>query len=175
MMRCLRCKEENDHVIGTRLTKDGTSIRRRRECLSCGARVTTYEEVSEKAGPSIIDETGKRIKPLDIKNKSREYIDDACVGLSVSLDERDCAAESIALLVKECGEVLVPVDVFFGWIAEMLGELHEVARVRFELSMRATGIAECIPIILDGIARECTEKVKMAQQRRTEIDEDISV
>lgn len=175
MMRCFRCKEENDHVIATRLTKDGTSIRRRRECRSCGTRVTTYEEVSEKAGPSVVDETGKCIKPSGVKDKSRKYIDDACVGLPVSLHERDHAAESIAFLVKEYGEALVPTDVFFGWIAEMLGELHEVARVRFELSMQATDIAECIPIILDGVVRECTQKVKMAQQSRTEIGEDNSV
>lgn len=174
-MRCFRCKEETDRVISTRSTKDGTSIRRRRECRSCGARVTTYEEASEKAGPSAVDETGKCIKPSDVKNKSQKYIDDACVNLSVSLHERDHAAESIAFLVKEYGEALVPTDVFFGWIAEMLGELHEVARVRFELSVQATDIAECIPIILDGVVRECTEKVKLAQQCRTETDEDIPV
>ena len=46
-MQCLFCKADNDKVINSRTTADGLSIKRRRECLDCGRRYTTYERVEE--------------------------------------------------------------------------------------------------------------------------------
>jgi len=173
-MRCPRCKEENDRVIGTRSAREGSAVRRRRECRSCGARVTTFEEISDEAGPAVVDENGKRIKPSNVKDRAQKYIDDACVGLSVNPYERDRAAEGIALLAKEYGEALVPTRVFFGWLVEMLGELHEVARVRFELSIFAVDVTDCVGIITNGIVRECTRNVELSSGIRTETEGDIS-
>lgn len=175
-MRCPRCNEDNDQVIDSRTIKEGISIRRRRMCKNCAARFTTYEQISEWRGPAIVDETGKRVDLLNAKDKIQQYIDDACANLSISQCERDHAADNVMLLVVVYEEDRVPADVLFGWIAGALGELHEVARVRFELSyMRPVDVVDSILIITKGMARDYARKTEMLRETITEIDGDISI
>lgn len=58
-MRCIQCGNHQDKVIDSRSSKDGTSIRRRRECLNCGSRFTTYEQV-ERTELRVIKRDGTR-------------------------------------------------------------------------------------------------------------------
>ena len=175
-MQCPRCNDDNDHVIDTRTIKEGKSIRRRRTCKNCAARFTTYEQISELIGPSIIDETGKCVDLLTAKDKIQQYIDDACVNLPISQHERERIADDIVDRVTTYVEALVPADTLFGWIAAALGELHEVARVRFELGyMRPTDVVDSIIIIAKGMARQHIRSMEMSQKNRPGIDEDISV
>ena len=60
---CPSCQDLENKVVDSRLTKDGKSIRRRRECSSCGRRFTTYERIEEQL-PLVIKKDGRR-EPLD--------------------------------------------------------------------------------------------------------------
>ena len=68
-MQCPRCGKDNDKVLESRSNKDGTSIRRRRECLECGHRFTSYERIEEK--PIIVIKKDGRHQPFDISKVER--------------------------------------------------------------------------------------------------------
>lgn len=68
-MRCPRCGNDNDKVLESRTNKDGTSIRRRRKCLECGHRFTSYERIEEK--PIIVIKKDGRHQPFDITKVER--------------------------------------------------------------------------------------------------------
>ena len=112
-MRCPRCAHVDDKVIDSRQSRDGDVIRRRRECLACGARFTTHE-VTELSLPLVVKRDGRR-EPFD-RNKIRRALRVACQkrpvnaeqidalvlrveGVVASLDEREVAAQRIGDLV----------------------------------------------------------------------------
>ena len=68
-MQCPRCGKDNDKVLESRSNKDGTSIRRRRECLECGHRFTSYERIEEK--PIMVIKKDGRHQPFDISKVER--------------------------------------------------------------------------------------------------------
>ena len=68
-MQCPRCGKDNDKVLESRSNKDGTSIRRRRECLECGHRFTSYEWIEEK--PIMVIKKDGRHQPFDISKVER--------------------------------------------------------------------------------------------------------
>ena len=68
-MQCPRCGKDNDKVLESRSNKDGTSIRRRRECLECGHRFTSYERIEEK--PIMVIKKDGRHQPFDIDKVER--------------------------------------------------------------------------------------------------------
>jgi len=90
-MQCLFCKADNDKVINSRTTADGLSIKRRRECLGCGRRYTTYERVEEN--------------PLRVVKKDgrREMYDRKKVlnGLLKSCEKRPVSTDTLESIVDE--------------------------------------------------------------------------
>lgn len=68
-MKCPRCSSLEDKVLESRQNKDGSSIRRRRECLSCGYRFTSYEKIEEK--PIIVIKKDGSEQPFDIRKVER--------------------------------------------------------------------------------------------------------
>ena len=68
-MNCPRCSENNDKVLESRSTRDNTQIRRRRQCLSCGFRFTSYERIEER--PIIVIKKDGRHQPFDISKVER--------------------------------------------------------------------------------------------------------
>src|SRR4029079_12402979 len=60
-MKCPRCKQDNDRVVDSRAASDGSAIRRRRECLECYLRYTTYERV-EETPLRVIKKSGERVR-----------------------------------------------------------------------------------------------------------------
>ena len=66
-MRCARCGSLDDKVVDSRLARDGASIRRRRECLKCGHRYTTYETIEQgkPSTPFMVDGDVVRIEMFD--------------------------------------------------------------------------------------------------------------
>ncbi len=68
-MRCPRCSHNNDKVLESRSTRDGTQIRRRRQCLNCGFRFTSYERIEER--PIIVIKKDGRHQPFDISKVER--------------------------------------------------------------------------------------------------------
>ena len=84
-MRCPRCDEDNDRVLESRQASSGTSIRRRRECLACSYRFTSYERIEERP-LMVIKRSGVR-EAFDISKIAR--------GLERSLEKRPVSADTV--------------------------------------------------------------------------------
>ena len=82
-MRCPFCSNLDNKVIDSRLSKDGDIIRRRRECLDCKKRFTTYERVEEVL-PSVVKKDGRR-EPFD-RTKIFNGIKKACEKRPISIN-----------------------------------------------------------------------------------------
>ena len=127
-MRCPKCGHLEDRVIDSRSSKDGASIRRRRECTQCLRRFTTYEEI-ERADIRVIKRDG-RSEPFD-RRKLVSGITKACEKRPISLDAIEQAVEEItADLEHEIGRE-VPSSFIGGKVMEKLHALDEVAYVRY--------------------------------------------
>ena len=85
-MRCPRCGEDNDKVLESRQSSSGTSIRRRRECIACSYRFTSYERIEERP-LMVVKRSGIR-EPFDLSKISR--------GLERSLEKRPVSAETVS-------------------------------------------------------------------------------
>lgn len=127
-MRCPFCGHIEDKVIDSRQSKDGDSIRRRRECLKCEARFTSYERIEEVL-PPVIKKDGRR-EPFD-RNKILHGLEKACEKRPVSMESREKLVLKIEKKLQESGEKEIP----SAWIGEEimkgLKEIDEVAYVRF--------------------------------------------
>ena len=92
-MRCPFCKEDNDKVIDSRSSEGGRVIRRRRECLGCQRRFTTYEKIGESFKLNVIKKDGTRI-PYD-REKVIAGLQKACYKRPVSADKIQDIADRI--------------------------------------------------------------------------------
>ena len=107
-MKCPFCHEMSNRVIDSRLGKDGDMIRRRRECLKCVRRFTTYERVEESM-PLVIKKDGRRENYDRIKVLNG--LKRACEKRPVSINTVEAIADRIERSVQERGEKEVPSSV----------------------------------------------------------------
>ncbi len=91
-MRCPKCSSLEDKVIDSRLSKEGSSIRRRRECLDCNSRFTTYEEI-ERVELRVLKRDGRH-EPFDRHKLLNSFLK-ACEKRPISIDVIERSAESI--------------------------------------------------------------------------------
>jgi len=127
-MRCPKCQARDDKVIDSRAIKDETVIRRRRECLACEHRFTTYEEI-ERDDLRVLKRDG-RYEPFD-RRKMTTGIDKACEKRPVGREAIErMANEMIDELVKTYGDE-IPTKAIGDKIMVHLRRLDEVAYVRF--------------------------------------------
>ncbi|KPL04931.1 MAG: hypothetical protein AMJ73_03335 [candidate division Zixibacteria bacterium SM1_73] len=127
-MKCPFCGQEKDRVVDSRPSQDGRSVRRRRECESCGKRFTTYEYI-EEVPLTVIKNDGRR-EPFN-RQKLQTGIELAC-------KKRPISAEKIASMVDEIEEQLQSLsktEITSKQVGETvmkkLKDLDEVAYVRF--------------------------------------------
>jgi len=127
-MKCPFCGQEKDRVVDSRPSQDGRSVRRRRECESCGKRFTTYEYI-EEVPLTVIKNDGRR-EPFN-RQKLQTGIELAC-------KKRPISAEKIASMVDEIEEELQSLsktEITSKQVGETvmkkLKDLDEVAYVRF--------------------------------------------
>ncbi len=127
-MKCPFCGQEKDRVVDSRPYQDGRSVRRRRECESCGKRFTTYEYV-EEVPLTVIKNDGRR-EPFDRQKLQR--------GIELACKKRPISAESIASMVEEIEEELqnlskteITSKDVGETVMRRLKDLDEVAYVRF--------------------------------------------
>ena len=127
-MRCAKCGCQEDKVIDSRASREGSTIRRRRECLKCGHRFTTYEEVEQET-LVVVKRDGRR----------EEFSKDKLLsGLKTACRKRPVSAGSIEELVERIVESItdkydreVPCLAIGERVMEGLREIDEVAYVRF--------------------------------------------
>lgn len=127
-MRCPYCRNMEDKVIDSRMSGEGLSIRRRRECLKCGKRFTTYEYV-EKAQLMVVKRDGTR-KKFD-REKIKSGIMKACEKRPVSMDKIDEIVDTIERKIQKKADKEVKSTDIGNKVMEALYDLDEVAYVRF--------------------------------------------
>lgn len=127
-MRCPKCGSLEDKVIDSRLSKDGGSIRRRRECLKCEVRYTTYEEL-ERLELHVIKRDGRH-EPID-RQKLLGSIAKACEKRPIGLDEMEEAVGDIIRELEAAQEREVGTRVIGAKVMEKLHSIDPVAYVRY--------------------------------------------
>jgi transcriptional repressor NrdR len=127
-MRCPKCGNQDDKVIDSRASREGSTIRRRRQCLQCNHRFTTYEEI-EHEGLMVVKRDGRR------EEFSREKL---LSGLKKACQKRPISPKSIEEVVEKIVDEItdkydreVPGAIIGERVMEALRELDKVAYVRF--------------------------------------------
>jgi transcriptional repressor NrdR len=127
-MRCPYCTSLDNKVVDSRMGKEGESIRRRRECLKCEGRFTTYERVEEML-PQVIKKDSRR-EPFD-RMKILSGLKKACEKRPISMEMLEKTVEEIEKALQEKGLKEIPSTVVGEEVMERLHKLDEVAYVRF--------------------------------------------
>ena len=127
-MRCPKCGCQEDKVIDSRASREGATIRRRRECTGCSHRFTTYEEV-EHEGLMVLKRDGRREEFS--REKLLAGLKKACQKRPVSLKAMDDLVDHIVAVVTEKFESEVPGEFIGKLVMDGLREMDEVAYVRF--------------------------------------------
>ena len=128
-MRCPFCNADNDKVIDSRATDGGRCVRRRRECLACERRYTTYERVEEKVKLSVIKRDLSRV-PYD-RNKIREAIRQSAYKRPLSSERIDQIVEEVEEYLVNHYEKEVSSQTIGERLAAVLRRVDKVAYVRF--------------------------------------------
>jgi transcriptional repressor NrdR len=127
-MHCPFCGAQDTKVIDSRLANDGAMVRRRRECLTCNERFTTFE-TAELVMPRLVKNDGRR-EPFD-EEKLRAGIARALEKRPVGTDEIETAVSRIKKRLRATGDREVPSQKLGEWVMDELRTLDQVAYVRF--------------------------------------------
>ncbi|MBW1725257.1 MAG: transcriptional repressor NrdR [Deltaproteobacteria bacterium] len=127
-MKCPFCGEIDNKVIDSRLSKDGNVIRRRRECIICSRRFTTYEHI-EDIPVMIIKKDGRR--EVFSREKVRSGLQKACQKRDISVNVIDEFLDELERDLRETGEKEIPSHKIGEKIMAKLHDIDDVAYVRF--------------------------------------------
>lgn len=127
-MRCPSCGTQDSKVVDSRPSEDGLSIRRRRECLACGRRFTTYERLGEN--PIIVVKTDGSSEVYN-REKLMRGILIACTKRPVSADQIETLVDSIENNLRNSGQGEIASESLGTLVLQQLWDLDQVAYVRF--------------------------------------------
>jgi transcriptional repressor NrdR len=127
-VRCPFCGHEEDRVVDSREHAEATQVRRRRECLTCSRRFTTYERI-EETSPLVVKRDGRR-EPYD-RAKVLAGLARACQKRPVSLAQLEAIADSVELEVNRKDEREISAEEIGRILMEQLRKIDQVAYVRF--------------------------------------------
>ena len=127
-MKCPFCDELEDKVVDSRMAKEGEVIRRRRECLGCKRRYTTYERVDEIL-PMVVKKDGRR-ESFD-RTKILSGLKKACEKRPISTATIEVVTDRIEKRIQEMGETEIESRVVGEELMKELHQLDQVAYVRF--------------------------------------------
>ncbi|NLW33101.1 MAG: transcriptional repressor NrdR [Fibrobacter sp.] len=127
-MRCPYCSHGEDKVVDSRSSKEGQAVRRRRECLRCGQRFTTYEYI-ENVSLTIIKNDQRR-EPYD-RQKLMQGLVAACKKRPVSIKKVESIVDKIENQIEKSGKIEVASSEIGKMVMIELYNLDEVAYVRF--------------------------------------------
>ncbi|MFQ5509177.1 MAG: transcriptional regulator NrdR [Leptospirillia bacterium] len=155
-MRCPFCSYPEDKVVDSRASQEGSSIRRRRECLGCSRRFTTYERI-EGLTPLVVKKDGNR-EPFE-RRKVLSGLARACEKRPVSSADMEAVVDRIEQALGEQSEAEVSSGFIGERIMEALHELDPVAYVRFASVYREfkdvnAFLSEIKRLIRDGQERD---------------------
>ncbi|HEY3297907.1 MAG TPA: transcriptional regulator NrdR [Armatimonadota bacterium] len=151
-MKCPYCGHKDDKVLDSRNIKEGEGIRRRRECLECNRRFTTYEQIEDMR--LMVVKKDQRREPFD-RSKILKGMLTACEKRPVSVEQLETAADEIERALYNRGEKEVGSSEVGDMVIEKLRQRDQVAYVRFASVYRqfedVTQFKEIIEV-LDGDA-----------------------
>lgn len=151
-MRCPFCGEKEDRVIDSRVSREGEVIRRRRECVGCARRFTTYERVEEVL-PLVVKKDGRR-EAFD-RHKIQAGLQRACEKRPIPTEALDRIVEGIETRLQEEGRKEVPSGEIGEALMEALRGLDPVAYVRFASVYRQfRGVDEFTDALRDFLERK---------------------
>jgi transcriptional repressor NrdR len=127
-MKCPFCGEIDNKVIDSRLSKDGAVIRRRRECIICGRRFTTYEHI-EEIPVMIVKKDGRR--EVFSRDKVRSGLQKACQKRNISINVIEEFLDELERDLRETGEKEISSNKIGEKVMAKLHEIDDVAYVRF--------------------------------------------
>ena len=152
-MKCPFCDELEDKVVDSRMAKEGEVIRRRRECLGCKRRYTTYERVEEIL-PVVVKKDGRR-EPFD-RAKILSGLKKACEKRPISTSTIEAVTDRIEKRIQEMGENEIDSRIVGEEVMKELHQLDQVVYVRFASVYRE----------FKDIDQFMDELKSLAQQRR---------
>jgi len=152
-VKCPFCDEIEDKVVDSRMAKEGEVIRRRRECLGCKRRYTTYERVEEVL-PVVVKKDGRR-ESFD-RTKILSGLKKACEKRPISTATIEAVTDQIEKRIQEMGESEIESRVVGEEVMKELHQLDQVAYVRFASVYRE----------FKDIDQFMDELKSLAQQRR---------
>ena len=126
-MKCPFCDDVEDKVVDSRMAKEGEVIRRRRECLSCKRRYTTYERVEETM-PAVVKKDGRR-EPFD-RGKIVSGLKKACEKRPISTTTIEAVTDRIEKRIQDMGETEIESTAVGEEVMKELSQLDQVAYVR---------------------------------------------
>ena len=127
-MKCPKCGNDDDKVLDSRSARDGAAIRRRRECMKCGRRFTTYEKI--ELNPLFVIKRDGRREAFEIQ-KVKAGILHACNGLPISMQQIDDIVGRVERKAYATLDGEVSTESIGDMVMAELKELNEVAYVRF--------------------------------------------
>ena len=127
-MLCPYCKVDNDKVLDSHSVSDGVVIRRRRECIGCERRFTTYERIEEM--PLFVIKKDQRREPYD-RVKALAGVYKACEKRPVPLSVQDEVAEELERMIRDKFDKEIPAKMIGEFIMRKLAKIDQIAYVRF--------------------------------------------
>jgi transcriptional repressor NrdR len=127
-VRCPYCDSEEDKVVDSRMAEEGRAIRRRRECINCGRRYTTFERAEET--PLLVRKRGGVEEPFD-RNKIISGLIQACKNRPVTRAAIEAIAEEVEEAMRADAPRPVPSSEVGRDVLERLRQLDDVAYLRF--------------------------------------------
>jgi len=151
-VKCPHCGSEEDKVVDSRAVRDGRAVRRRRECLSCEERFTTYEAV-ETQPVLVVKRSGERMAYH--REKVILGVTKACEKRPVSLEQIEIIVDRVERDLARSGRREVPSESIGRYVLEQLRDVDEVAYVRFASVYRSfQNIDEFFALLNDLIAED---------------------
>ena len=157
-MHCPFCQHEDTRVIDSRLTEDGATVRRRRECPQCGERFNTFETAELKL-PSIV-KSGERREPFD-ERKLRTSFERALQKRPVATPLVDTAVREVINDLRRSGEREVPSRQVGELVMRELKKLDQVAYVRFASVYRKFEDVQAFREEVEKLERDLPELEKL--------------
>ncbi|MYB88647.1 MAG: transcriptional repressor NrdR [Proteobacteria bacterium] len=159
-MHCPFCRFEDTRVIDSRLARDGDQVRRRRECLRCSERFTTYE-AAERSLPRVVKRDGRR-EPFD-EEKLRKGLTLACEKRAVSTETIDSIISRISRKTLGSGKREVRSSSIGEWAMQELRMVDQVAYVRFASVYRSFEDVRAFKELIERVEQDLAPEMRKGQ------------
>lgn len=163
-MKCPFCGNAENKVIDSRISKDSNAIRRRRECIGCGRRFTTYEFVEEVL-PVIVKKDGRR-ETFD-RNKVLQGIKKACEKRPISTEAIDDLLEKVERACQDFQGKEIPSSMVGETVMKELQALDGVAYVRFaSVYRRFRDVGDFLDELKDFLSTKKEDSAKPSKKKK---------